>query len=725
MKHFKDSSALFDAIMQSAVDGMVIIDQRGVVLAFNRSAEKLFGYKAEEVTGQNVSMLMPSPFREGHDGYLERYIATGRRIIVGTIREVTGRRKDGFQFPLELSVSEFRSEGCIFFSGILHDITERKDDERALQEARTQLEERVRKRTEQLEHVNERLQQRLEEESRMAAELRLASKVFENAGEAILITDENARVISVNDAYVRITGFDRDQIIGRNPRIAKSGRHDKSFYKAMWDGLRESGKWSGEIWDRRDNGEIYPKWLTITVVRNEADEVSNYVGIFTDISEAKQVEERLQQLAYYDSLTNLPNRKLFSERLEHDLETALRHKKRLALMFIDLDRFKYVNDTFGHAVGDELLVEVSKRLRGCVRKADTVARLGGDEFTVILTDVGREEHAAQVAGNIITQLQKPIHVAGEELLIGASIGISLHPQDGENAETLVKHADIAMYQAKKGGRGIFKFFMEEMNAWTRHQITLEAKLKRAVERNEFTVFYQPKVDQMAGKVVGMEALVRWEHPEHGVVSPGEFIPLAEETGMIIPIGVQVLTEACHQAKRWLDAGFGSLRVAVNLSARQLSQRDEFRQTLEAVLEDTGLPPEMLEIEVTESMIMQDVDHTIKTLQGLTEMGMHLAMDDFGTGYSSLSYLKRFPIDTLKIDRSFVRDTPADPDDVAIVSAIISMARSLNLCVVAEGVETREQLVFLKNLGCSIIQGYHFSPPLPSDKFEDYLRKFSM
>jgi diguanylate cyclase (GGDEF)-like protein/PAS domain S-box-containing protein len=549
----------------------------------------------------------------------------------------------------------------------------------------------------------------------------LAKNIIENANEGVVVTDVNGVITDVNEAYENITGYSRDEVVGESPSINKSGRHDRNFYQGMWNSIHDKGFWQGEIWDRRKNGEVYPKWLSINTVRDERGQPSHYVGIFSDITSKKATEEQLERLAYFDSLTNLPNRLLFRDRLSQEVAAARRHGNRVALFFIDLDRFKYVNDTLGHAAGDELLQIVAQRLRQCVRESDTVSRLGGDEFTVIIPDI---EHADQVSGiaqKIIDDLGRSIPLRAQEVQIGASVGVAVFPDDGEDVEQLIRHADMALYKAKDEGRNNFQFFSAELQTHIADRIALEEDLRKGLERNEFLLHYQPKYNLATGAISGMETLVRWQHPVRGMVSPVEFIPLAEETGLIIPMSEFILREACRQTTDWIKASGMPLKVAVNLSARQFQQSD-LVEVIKHTLDETGLSAELLELELTERMVMGDVDEAIRTMQALRELGLSLAIDDFGTGYSSLSYLKRFPINTLKIDQSFVRDLTIDSDDASIVQAIIAMGRQLDLHVVAEGVETEEQLEFLRQHGCGEIQGYLMSRPLPDGEFVKLLQQ---
>jgi diguanylate cyclase (GGDEF)-like protein/PAS domain S-box-containing protein len=517
-----------------------------------------------------------------------------------------------------------------------------------------------------------------------------------------------------------MTGYARDEAIGQTPRLTRSGRHDQAFYQAMWLSLREEGQWVGEIWDRRKDGSEFPKWLSIDAVRDELGELTHYIGVFSDISVLKTAEERLQRMAFYDGLTGLPNRVLFRDRLEHEITVSHRYGQRAAVLFLDLDRFKYVNDTLGHEAGDSLLKIVAERLRETVRENDTVARLGGDEFTLLLRDVKSGEDAAMVAANIVRRMAESIFVAGQEAHVGASVGIAIYPEDGRDFETLTKHADTAMYHAKESGRGQFRFFTDAMDYRARTRMIMETELHHALERGEFHLVYQPQADVATGDLVAAEALLRWRHPVHGPVSPNDFIPLAEETGLIHAIGDWVIREVCRQIGVWVERGLPLMPVAVNLSARQF-HRPDLAERILAYLAEAGLPPEALMLEITESMVMDKSDATRAMLTTLADAGLSIAIDDFGTGYSSLAYLKDFPVDKIKVDRSFVTDIPVGGDDSTIASAIIQLGKSLGLRLVAEGVETESQRDFLDAQGCHRMQGFWYAHPLAPDDFETFAR----
>jgi len=559
----------------------------------------------------------------------------------------------------------------------------------------------------------------LEAQGKTETILRQSATVFENTSEGVLITDTDAKIIAVNKAFTKITGYPENEVLGRDPSFLKSGLHESEFYKAMWSSLQRDGEWKGEISDRRKNGEIFPKWQTISAVRDDNGKLTHYVSVFSDISQLKESAKKLHDLAHHDALTGLPNRLLLNARLEHTLQHAGRAGSHVAVLFLDLDNFKKINDSLGHPVGDYLLQQVAKRLLGSVREDDTVARLGGDELTIVLGSLRDARYAAKVAQEILGALSEPFQLERQEVFVSASIGISIYPQDGRDSTALLKNADAAMYVAKNEGRNRYHFYAEELTIRASESLALETHLHRALEREEFLLHFQPQVSLQSGKIVGMEALVRWQHPEIGLVSPAEFIPLAEENGLIGAIGRWVLRTACAQAKAWQDNGLTPVRISVNLSGRQLEQANIVQEVHDA-LQDAALDPAYLELELTESAVMKRAEHAAKALDGLRALGTTIAIDDFGTGYSSLSYLKRFPVDRLKIDRSFIRDIPQDPNDIALARAIVALAKSLGLGVVAEGVETEAQKDLLTSIRCDEMQGYLFSAPRPAGELESLL-----
>ncbi|GAB4257434.1 MAG: hypothetical protein Kow0065_06680 [Methylomicrobium sp.] len=553
------------------------------------------------------------------------------------------------------------------------------------------------------------------ERKRAELKLRLAATVFESTLEGILITDAKTNIISVNEAFCAITGYDRDEIIGRTPSMFESEHHSHAFFRQLWDILNKTGQWRGEIWNRRKSGEVFPAWVNISAVTNTVDDkVGHYVAVFTEITELKLSEQRLNYLAHHDPLTGLPNRLLFHDRLEQAVLQAQRTKRFIAVMFLDLDRFKLINDTLGHPIGDELLVAVAERLRRCARETDTIARLGGDEFAVILSNMSDEQDVEHVAEKIIQTLSSVFCVGGHEVFVTTSIGITLYPGLNHDRGKLLESADVAMYHAKKHGRNNYQFYTADMNAAAYERLRLETNLRRALEREEFRLYYQPQIDVQSGSVTGVEALIRWQSPELGLVSPAEFIPLLEETGLIVQVGEWVIETACRQMKDWLNAGYPPMTMAVNLSARQFHQFD-LVDKIESILKGFNLPPELLELELTESVVMDCVDDAIDILTKLKQMGVKVAIDDFGTGVSSLGYLKHFPIDTLKISHDFVLNLPRDSVDASIASAVINLARNMQLSSVAEGVENSEQMDFLRSQDCERLQGYLFSRPVPAEK----------
>ncbi|HNJ83108.1 MAG TPA: EAL domain-containing protein [Piscinibacter sp.] len=549
----------------------------------------------------------------------------------------------------------------------------------------------------------------------MLESVRQGATVFEATNEAITVTDTAARIVAVNAAFSTITGFAAGEALGATPRIHRSGRQDKDFYERMWHSLQTTGQWQGEIWNRRKNGETYPAWENISAVRDADGTVSHYVSMLSDITALKQAEEQLRHMALHDVLTGLPNRRLLAESLEGALARAQRHGHRLALLFLDLDRFKLVNDTLGHAAGDELLGEVARRLRAAVRQEDLIARLGGDEFTVVLEELQHPDNAAHLARKLIEAVARPMQLCGRELTPSTSVGIAIYPDDARSAADLSKAADAAMYRAKQRGRHTFEFYTPDITAEAMERLAIENDLRRALARGELLLYFQPQVDLRSGRILGFEALLRWNHPERGLLLPDQFIPIAEECGLIHALGGWAIDAACAQARRWADAGLNPQRIAVNVSGSQLLHKHLVETVRAAMAEHRFTPGELdLELEITES-VLQSASRSAPVLRQLRELGVRIAIDDFGTGYSSLGVLKHMPIDTLKIDRVFIRNAPDDGDAQAIAKAMIVMAHGLGLHVVAEGVETPAQCRFLLEQGCDEVQGHLYSPPLPGDE----------
>ena len=556
---------------------------------------------------------------------------------------------------------------------------------------------------------------------RTEAALRQAAAVFESSHDGAIITDLAGSILAANRAFLEISGYSEAELLGQNPRIFHSGRHSRDFYQSMWANIKEVGYWMGEVWNRRKNGELYPAQLTISAVKNALGATTNYVGISSDLSQIKQSEMQLEHLAHYDPLTDLPNRLLVQSHLAYALAQAQRHNGQVGVLYIDLDSFKTINDSLGYPVGDELLVTLVKHLSTRMRNGDMLARFGGDEFLLVLEHIESPEDAASVA-RLLLELLTQVFVlsSGQEVFIGACIGISIFPNDGSKAEQLIQHADAAMHQAKKQGRNTYRFYIDSLTRAAGEHLELETRLRHAISTNQLRVYYQPQVDIASGRIIGAEALVRWQDPERGLIPPVQFIPLAEETGLIGTIGEWVLRETCQQGVRWIKAGLPFLTLAVNLSPHQF-MRGDISELVSKVLAETGFPADRLELELTESALMEQEEAAVKMLHLLRAQNIRLAIDDFGTGYSSLSYLKRFPLDVLKIDKSFVDDIPFQKDDMEIAATIIAMAHILGFKVLAEGVETAEQLAFLQAKGCDLYQGYLTSPPVPAEEFEKLLR----
>ncbi|WP_075879616.1 sensor domain-containing protein [Vreelandella massiliensis] len=709
-------------LLATATNGIIITDINGIILQANQAAEGMFQYAAGALVGRPITELMPHPERCRHPDYVANYFQQGSRYMVGATREVEGLDRHGDRVALLISVSFFKEDGEPRFAAILHDLSERKRLEGMLTAVNAELEKRVRERTQELEEEAQRHRETINR-------LELVNKVVERASHAVAITDADNRILYVNPAYEKLTGFKLSQVIGKKPTVAKSGHHGPDFYRRMWAALDRDLHWEGEIWDRRENGEAFPKFLSIDRLVDEEGNTRNYVAMFHDLTEQKASEEEIERLQYYDSLTTLPNRSLFRHRLQHEFEVSRRQKTRVGVMLLNLDRFKQFNDTFGFAAGDKLLVEVAERLETAVRRTDLVARqesrrerdpdlvsrVGGDDFAVILNDLQAPENAAVVAKRMLEAMNTPFNVEGEsgqrdEVFVQASIGIAIFPDNAADVDELVRVAETALIQAKDVGRGEFRFFSDSMNRNSAARVRLESDLRRAVAEESFVLHYQPKLNLETGRFSSMEALIRWPHAD-GMVSPADFIPLAEETTLIVPLGAWILRRACLDAVE-LGERLGQVPgVAINLSARQFRQPGLI-ESVRTALGESAIAPEKVELEITESMVMDDVEAAIDTMHALRALGVRLAIDDFGTGYSSLSYLKRFPVNTLKIDRAFIRDLVRDSEDAAITQAVIALARALKLHVVAEGVETHDQLAFLGEHRCASVQGFLLARPGP-------------
>ncbi|MDO6564146.1 EAL domain-containing protein [Amphritea sp. 1_MG-2023] len=669
------------ALMQSPA-AVVITDTDGIIEYINPKAESVSGYSLQEVIGKR-----PSIFSSG-DLSPVNYQQMWQQMLAGHAWHGTflNQRKNGSLYWEAATISAVRdSLGEItHFVAVKEDITERRATEE---------------------------------------QLRMTATVFETTNEGIMITAPDSTIISVNPAFTEITGYAAQDVVGKKPQVLQSGKQNSDFYRCMWQTLKKNGSWSGEIWNKRQNGIIYPQWLSIAAVQNRDGLLEQYVAVFSDMTQRKNDEEQIRQQANFDALTSLPNRTMLKREL-----TSIQHRcdqsgHICALLFIDLDRFKAVNDTLGHSVGDQMLQQVSLRLTSVIRESDLLSRFGGDEFVIVLQDLTDPEEAAIIAKQVIDILQPPFQLADRTLYIGASVGISCYPNDSQNSEVMLRHADMAMYLAKDNGRNQYQFFNAQMREEVKNRTELEQSLRQAINNHEFELYYQPITNCQQRKVIAVEALIRWHHPDKGLISPTEFIPLAEETGLIQPIGLWVLRQSCEQLIKWQQQGLNDLSISVNISSNQRLLGFDANVAAD-IMNSLGVDPSKIIFEITESIFLENSTEAITWLQQFKALGSKLAIDDFGTGYSSLSYLKLFPIDKLKIDRAFIRDLPDNQEDATLVKAIIAMSKSLGLELIAEGVETSEQLAFLNQLDCHNIQGYLFSKPTQADQLATTIQQIN-
>jgi diguanylate cyclase (GGDEF)-like protein/PAS domain S-box-containing protein len=551
--------------------------------------------------------------------------------------------------------------------------------------------------------------------------LRQFEKVFEGSEQGIMVTDARHVILSVNPAFTKMLGFTLDDVKGKTPKVLSSGLHDASFYRNLWQSIAHFGHWRGEIWNRRKNGEVFPEWISISEVKNAAGEVSHYVGTFSDISDLKSAQKEIQYLSSHDALTGLPDIALFRDRLENAISIASAANSKIGLLALNLDNFKFLNDSLGYASGDKLLRLFAERLKACLRDTDSICRHGGDEFIILLNNMQDDDSISYIVDTLLNEISSPFAFAGSNISTSCSVGVAVYPTDGNDFEKLFGRARKAMSQAKEEGRNTARFFTEKLNNDSLHYLNIAYGLREALAQHQFELHYQPQISLNSAQVIGAEALIRWQHPQNGLQPPAQFISIAEQTGLIVEIGEWVIEEACRQAMEWQKNGLPALSMAVNVSAVQF-RRGNLDKVIIKALEKTGLEPRLLELELTESILVEDIDHLLAQLDVLKRLGVKLAIDDFGTGYSSLAYLKKFNIDRLKIDQSFVRDINTDPNDAAIVRAIVQMAHTLNLDVIAEGVENEAMLKHVRESGCDEVQGYFFSKPLSANDFAAFMQR---
>lgn len=729
-----DPAAVLNALLESSAEGLIVFDENGVLRSVNPEAETIFGYKESELRGQDVSVIMPGEtsllraLSQRRAGEQTSEIRTGRKVLIG-------RRKNGTSFPLDLALTSMVSGDDELFVAAVKDIDRYHASEQEFEETKQNLLSRIL----ELEDLRKRVEEEAAQSVDMAEKLGAAQEqaqaaseraeenaariktVFDTVADGIITMNSAGIIDSFNPAAERLIGYTGDEVTGQSLSTLLSERDhdDKEWFlkKHFGDGKVEATGSAIEIELERRDGSNIPVEMTIGEMSIGEDRM--FTCVLRDISDRKESEAKIRELALQDSLTGLANRNLFHRRLDDAIRMAQRLEKIVALLVLDLDHFKSINDNFGHPVGDALLKEVARRLEACCRKVDTVARLGGDEFAIILVNLEDSSAAAKLAERIIGSLSAQITVERCLLQTGTSVGISIYPHDDTDVDELLRKADLALYQAKAAGRGVCRLYHEQLQSEARAQRILENDMRMALVRDEFLLYYQPQLDIAGRQIMGVEALIRWDHPDKGIVAPGGFISVAESSGLIDSIGKWVLRVACEQNKSWQDAGVPPFRVAVNISVRQFRD-DGLVESVESILSDTGLDPQWLELEITESMMLSDVELAIEKLERLRDIGVNLAIDDFGTGYSSLSYLKRIPVQRLKIDQSFIQSLATDKSDAAITKAVIKMGHSLDISVLAEGVETETHLEYLKQNGCDEVQGFFFSRPLPAEDFQQWL-----
>lgn len=676
------SESRLRATFDTALDAVVGMDAQGLIVEWNNSAETIFGWSKSEAIGKAMhDLIIPLQHRQAHQQGLVKFLQTGEERLINHNIEITALRRNGEEFPIELSITALKDQDLLRFTAFIADISQRKQAEERLQ---------------------------------------LAASVFTHAREGIIISSLDGTIIDVNEAFTRITGYSRDEALGQNPRVMNSGRQGKAFYVKFWEQLVRKGHWYGEIWNRRKNGELYAEMLTITAVRDANKQPTHYVGLFFDITAAKEQQQKLDHIAHYDALTNLPNRVLLADRLRQGMLQEQRRGKKLVVVFLDMDGFKSVNDNHGHEAGDQLLIALANRMKQCLREGDTLARIGGDEFVAVLGDLDDVNASVPMLTRLLNVTAQPTLINGNLLQISASLGVTCYPQAQEvEADQLLRQADQAMYQAKQSGKNRYNFFDTEQDSGIRSQHESIEHIRQALTNGEFMLYYQPKVNLRTGEVIGCEALIRWHHPKDGLRSPAQFLPIIENHPLSIELGEWVITTALAQIADWQAQGL-MLPVSVNVGARQLQQSNFVLHLQEILAAYPTVLPASLEIEILETSALEDLARVSQVIEDCRELGVSFAMDDFGTGYSSLTYLRRLRVNLLKIDQSFVSGMLSDVDDLAILQGIIGLAKSFRREVIAEGMETVAHGKMLLQLGCERAQGYGIAKPMPARDLPNWI-----
>lgn len=678
----KESKSKTESILQNVFDGIITFDSHGIIKTYNKSAEKMFGYDNEFIIGKHVSIIIKPEKNKTKTNTFDSGLLKYNEILHSSLRNAIGKTVSHDNFPVDISVSDMPDKYNQTFTAVIRDMSGRKKIEN---------------------------------------KMKILSSAIEQTADSVIITDQMGVITYVNSAFEKMTGYSKSEALGKTPNIVKSGNHNKEFYRKLWSKIKDGHVFIDTFINRKKDGDLYYEEKTITPLIDDSGNITQYVSTGKNITERMKAQDRLNYLAYHDVLTGLPNRMLLAERMSQEIKRAKRLKTKAALLFIDIDRFKNVNDTLGHYIGDELLTKVAIRLREEIRSGDTVARLGGDEFGLLLTDIKHESDVTDFSEKLLVSLSKSYNVDGNELYATASIGICLFPDDGDTDVKLLKNADAAMYKAKEGGKNTFKYYSHEMSNKAKQRLSLETSMRSAIDNNEFILHYQPQIELGTNKIRSVEALIRWNNPGQGLIPPNDFIPFLEETGMIIPVGKWIVSEAIRTHKEFLKYKNGPELISINISGKQFLSEDLASYIIDALWE-SNLSADNIELEITESLLMENIEETIKVLSRLKELGVKIAVDDFGTGYSSLSYLKRLPIDVLKLDRSFVKDVDKDADSASIASAIISLGHDLGMEIIAEGVETESQMEFLADKKCDIVQGYLYSKPVSSGEIKSFIKK---